>query len=198
VRQVKKPAARKAEIVDAALQLFAENGYERTTVEKIIGELGVAKGCFYHHFRSKDDVFAACVVAVAERLVDEDLAIFENRSVSPSARLLAYVDRAYERTATAASSELMADLHSRTFSDLHHRVSHEVAAQLRPALTTLLEEGGAAGEFRVTDPEFTAVAVLSALTGLHEAYAGRRELDLAEHRSQVLILLGNILANEFT
>ena len=188
---------RKSEIVTTALKLFTESGYEKTTVAAIIGELGVAKGCFYHHFRSKDEVFEACVLTVVQQIVDASLASLEDRSVSPAARLMSYVDYSYWQATGAASSELLRDLYSHTFADIHSRVTAQVAASLLPAMTALIEEGTQAGEFAVTDAGFTAIAVLGALQGLHEAYAGITDLDFTEHRRQLIELLERILAAQF-
>lgn len=45
-------------ILDASLKLFLEKGYEETTVLDIIGEMGgLTRGAFYHHFKSKEEVF---------------------------------------------------------------------------------------------------------------------------------------------
>lgn len=44
----------RASIVDAAWQLFYEQGYEDTTVEEIIAASHTSKGSFYHYFRGKD------------------------------------------------------------------------------------------------------------------------------------------------
>ncbi|MBF6455726.1 TetR/AcrR family transcriptional regulator [Nocardia cyriacigeorgica] len=196
MREVKKPEVRKAEIVDAALALFTEFGFEKTTVEAIVGRLGVAKGCFYHHFRSKSDVLEECVTTLARRMERDYLDIIGDRTVAPGRRLVAYLDYNYELAAAPASAGFLADLHTRSFDDVHKRVTGEVVAALLPAMTRLLEDGVAAGEFDVTDAESTAVAILGALTGLHEFYAGRPELDLARHRRHVLDLLGRILATE--
>jgi AcrR family transcriptional regulator len=55
-RVVKKPEVRRDEILDAARKSFFERGYDQTTIQTIIGELGIAKGTFYHYFRSKMDL----------------------------------------------------------------------------------------------------------------------------------------------
>ena len=39
-----------------ALQLFAEQGYEKTSLREIAGRLGVTKAALYYHFRSKEDI----------------------------------------------------------------------------------------------------------------------------------------------
>jgi AcrR family transcriptional regulator/DNA-binding XRE family transcriptional regulator len=53
-RQVKKPEIRKTEILEAAQKYFFQKGYEQTSIQDIIDELGIAKGTFYHYFRSKE------------------------------------------------------------------------------------------------------------------------------------------------
>jgi len=192
-RQVKKPEVRKAEIVRVALGMFVEQGFERTTVDGITGRLGVAKGCFYHHFRSKNDVFDACVVELADRLLAEYLAILTDPALGPRRRLVAYLDHNYAAAAAPAAEGFLRDLHSGDFGAIHRRVTDAVEAALRPVFVRVVEEGVAAGEFEVADPEFAAVAVLGALTALHAAHAGRPGLDLVEHREQVLDLLARML-----
>ena len=41
-------------IIEAALKLFAKNGYDDTTIEGIIQETNLSKGGVYHHFKSKE------------------------------------------------------------------------------------------------------------------------------------------------
>lgn len=54
----KYPEETVQKILDAALKLFLEKGYEETTVLDIIGEMGgMTRGAFYHHFKSKEEVF---------------------------------------------------------------------------------------------------------------------------------------------
>jgi AcrR family transcriptional regulator len=49
------PATR-TRILEAAVSLFAELGYDATSVSQIINRAGVAKGGFYHHFASKNEL----------------------------------------------------------------------------------------------------------------------------------------------
>ncbi|QAT42205.1 TetR/AcrR family transcriptional regulator [Aminipila luticellarii] len=47
-------------ILDTAMKLFMTKGYEHTTVQDIINELGdLSKGAIYHHFKSKEDIMGA-------------------------------------------------------------------------------------------------------------------------------------------
>ena len=52
----KYPEVTVEKILDAAQRLFLEKGYENTTIQDIVGELGgLTKGAVYHHFKSKED-----------------------------------------------------------------------------------------------------------------------------------------------
>jgi len=44
------------EIFDTAIALFAKKGYEKVTIEEICSKVGVTKGAFYNHFKSKDQI----------------------------------------------------------------------------------------------------------------------------------------------
>ncbi len=64
-------------ILDTAAELFARDGYETTTVEKIAAAVDIAPATFFNHFRSKEDVLREIgqdVFSHFRRLVDEQLA----------------------------------------------------------------------------------------------------------------------------
>ena len=61
----KHPEETRNLIIDTALQLFLEHGYDYTSIQDIINNLGgLSKGAIYHHFKSKEEI----MMAVAERL----------------------------------------------------------------------------------------------------------------------------------
>src|SRR6204780_2119534 len=46
----------RARIQEVALEMFAEQGYERTSLREIAERLGVTKAALYYHFKSKEDI----------------------------------------------------------------------------------------------------------------------------------------------
>ncbi len=52
---------RQAELMAAALELFAAQGYAATSIDDIIAKAGTARGTFYLHFTGKPDLFAMIV-----------------------------------------------------------------------------------------------------------------------------------------
>ena len=61
-RRVEQGHATRRELVDTATRLFAENGYEATSVEAVLKETGVSRGALYHHFQSKEALFDAVLM----------------------------------------------------------------------------------------------------------------------------------------
>ncbi|WP_295616406.1 TetR/AcrR family transcriptional regulator [uncultured Intestinimonas sp.] len=56
----KHPEVTVERILDAAQRLFLEKGYEATTIQDIVDELGgLTKGAIYHHFKSKEEIMDA-------------------------------------------------------------------------------------------------------------------------------------------
>lgn len=47
----------KRKIFEASMKLFAEKGYDATSIEEITEAVGVAKGTLYYHFSSKEEIF---------------------------------------------------------------------------------------------------------------------------------------------
>lgn len=62
-----RTAARRDEIVLAALACFEELGYEVTTIDDIRARSGASIGSIYHHFGSKDGVAAALYASLLSR-----------------------------------------------------------------------------------------------------------------------------------
>lgn len=78
------PAARRRrQLIDVALETFARNGLEATTMDDIASAAGVTKPLLYQHFRSKRALFLELLGDVAEELVDE---ITEAASAAPTPR----------------------------------------------------------------------------------------------------------------
>lgn len=65
----------RSQIIETGLRLMAERGYRNTTVDDICKACGVAKGTFYHYFKTKFDLFASStgdhVIKLTENFMTE-------------------------------------------------------------------------------------------------------------------------------
>lgn len=72
-------------ILDVALELFACQGYDRTSLREISERLGFSKAALYYHFRAKEDILRA----LAGSLVDEIERIAQTAAANPDRSLAA-------------------------------------------------------------------------------------------------------------
>jgi AcrR family transcriptional regulator len=71
------------QILETAQRLFAEQGYDATSLQMIADELGLTKAAVYYHFRAKSDILRAAVMPGMQRLralLDEATAIRGRRA----------------------------------------------------------------------------------------------------------------------
>ena len=66
--------ATRAHLVDVATTLFAERGYDGTSIEAVLEQAGVSRGSLYHHFDGKEALFEAVLHAVEARIGEATLA----------------------------------------------------------------------------------------------------------------------------
>jgi AcrR family transcriptional regulator len=60
--------ATRGQLIEVATGLFAEHGYEGTSIEAVLTAAGVSRGALYHHFAGKEALFRAVLEALSERI----------------------------------------------------------------------------------------------------------------------------------
>jgi AcrR family transcriptional regulator len=70
IREKKKLETRKA-IMQAAVQLFSEKGFEKTSIEELARKAGIGKGTIYGYFQTKSDILHAFCEDELESLHNE-------------------------------------------------------------------------------------------------------------------------------
>lgn len=87
-------APTREKILDASEGLILEHGYAGTSIEQIIEAVGMTKGTFFYHFKTKNDLARALIERFASadaRLLAENMARAEKLSNDPLQQLLVFV-----------------------------------------------------------------------------------------------------------
>src|ERR1700751_341548 len=58
-KNVARGEATRSHLIAIATRMFAERGYEDTSIEAVLREAGVSRGSLYHHFASQEALFEA-------------------------------------------------------------------------------------------------------------------------------------------
>lgn len=138
-------------LLATATRLFAERGYDRTSVQEIVAAAGVTKGALYHYFGSKDDLLHE-VYARVLRLQQERLDAFAEQD-APVARRLR--DAAADVVVTTIEHIDDATIFFRSMHQLSPEKQRQVRAERRryhERFRALIEEGQRDGVFTADVP----------------------------------------------
>lgn len=154
MRPAKKGETRRQEFLDTALALFQRQGYERTTLNDILGQVGVSKGAFYHYFAAKEDVLAALALREVGRKLEITRAIVADPSLTALEKLDRIIARSqeYNLAHLAGRLQLFAATEAAENLKLRERMQQESLRLGAPLLQRLIEQGVAEGVMRVRFP----------------------------------------------
>ncbi|EIV91637.1 TetR/AcrR family transcriptional regulator [Frankia sp. QA3] len=144
-------------IVEAALRVFARNGYAQASLDMIAAEAGVAKPTIYNHLGSKENLFRYVMTTTAARSNAKALEVLESFPKEASglrggledvaARLVdCYCDERSEAVRRLLYAEAL------RFPDLYDAVRASGADQFIEALAGRLARLAHAGHLRIADP----------------------------------------------
>ncbi|HHD16932.1 MAG TPA: TetR/AcrR family transcriptional regulator [Euryarchaeota archaeon] len=164
--RIKKHEERRTEIIETAVELFAQHGYDETSVNMIIDRIGIAKGTFYHYFSSKDELLEEIVDLMVEKVeggVDEISGRDDMNALEKMAELTRFF-----RTIGIGWERISEFLHEERNAHWHLKLEKKLLPSLIDSYRRIIEQGVREGIFDVELPRETAVALLGAINALTE------------------------------
>ena len=147
-------------ILDVALRLFMEKGYEHTSIQDIIDHLGgLSKGAIYHHFKSKDDILVAVTNKITEesnKMLDE---IRDRRDLNGKEKLRTIFKKSVFRPVQDEIFTVAPDLgnNPRLLFSIFQETMEEVAPNY---IQPIIEQGIADGSIQTDYPAELAELVI--------------------------------------
>ncbi len=165
--------SRKDELLEAAGNLFLENGYRDTSINSIVEAVGVSKGTFYYYFDSKEDVVDGIVEKISKPIYQKIDDIIANDSVTAVEKLneifSTWMQMELEET------EILRKVFSMVYKPenlrLRDKIQKEAVEKTAFKLTEVIEQGVEEGTFETRFPEEVSYLVLWMGMGLEEEMA---------------------------
>ena len=161
-RIIKAPDVRRSEILDVAQRLIYLKGYEQTSVQDIITEIGIAKGTFYHYFSSKQDLLDAMI----ERMIDQTLQTVEPivkddqlNALEKFTRFFAYIE-SWKIENKTFLLEVLKVWHKDENAIFRQKMGVETTRAVAPVLAKIIQQGVVEGIFVTDYPEDLAEVIL--------------------------------------
>ncbi len=159
---------RKAQILDAAMQVFARRGFHKARMDDIAREAGLSKGALYWYFRSKDAIIEALVEKFFQWEMRglERLAADDARPVPERLRALAH-NVAESLAFWGQALPLLHEFYAlATRPGPVRNALQRYYGRYRTALSHMLAEGVRRGELRPLDADLIATTMIAQLEGL--------------------------------
>lgn len=150
-----KAEARRQQIIDAALNLFAQHGFAATSTKRIAQEVGVTEGLIFHYFPSKGELLLA---AASQRrtFMGEALALLQGAEGKPARDLLDTIVLGWVEAIQRQSDIVtMLLVESQTNEELAV-IFGEVVSRMVEAMSAYLASRVQAGELRADLPVRTS------------------------------------------
>jgi len=178
----RKAGSRRAEIIDKATDLFLENGFSGTSMAELAKACQMQKASLYYHFKTKEELFAACITEGHACSLDTLETISRDEDAPPAERLRAAIANLYQinvDSKVGRMSPLIAEV-SRAIPSVAKRFHQDFMVKEQSLLEKIIDDGVAEGAFRRIDPptlRYMIVGPIITLSLAREMFATFDNLD---------------------
>ncbi|MGN0497437.1 MAG: TetR/AcrR family transcriptional regulator [Lachnospiraceae bacterium] len=158
MRVVKEAVERRNEILDVAERLFCTQGYDNTSTNDILAEIGIARGTLYYHFKNKEDILDAMIDRILDEIIRKAKNIALNESMPVLERLTKTVLAANVDTKTG--DMILEQVHKPQNALMHAKMQEKLLSQLVPLFVKIIEDGIAQNLMQTDYPEDTIQMLL--------------------------------------
>lgn len=185
---------RKQELLDAALNLFYEKGYHKTSINDIISRVGVTKGAFYYYFKSMDDVAESIALSEAAKLIEVAQKYADNNSLNALEKIKGLMLDAinYNMTNVDNRIKLFKLMQDEENAKLAQRIHRKVYGVSFPLIKKIIEQGVDEGFFKTKYSEDAAELYIQ-LSSIYKNSINRLLAEMADS-PDVMKIVGRKLA----
>lgn len=165
MRIVKDAEERKNEILDVAERLFCTKGFDNTSTNDILNEIGIARGTLYYHFKSKEDILDAMIERLTNQMVEKASVIALDESMPVLERLT--------RTMLSLNVDnelgdmIMEQVHRPQNALMHQKLEERLLGRVNKLITKIAEDGIREG---IMQTDYPAEAVEMIMTYSYVAF----------------------------
>lgn len=164
-------------IQEAALRLFAQQGYAAVSMRQIASDVGVQAGALYNYTEDKQSLLFDLMQDHMDALLSAWAT--EPKGAGPLAQLEAFTRFHIRFNLERSDAVFISYMELRNLTPENFAAIEAQRRAYETALERILSEGVAAGVFSVRDPKVASLALIAMLTGVNTWYrsGGRLSLD---------------------
>ncbi|MDO9301221.1 MAG: TetR/AcrR family transcriptional regulator [Anaerolineales bacterium] len=155
----------RSHILEAAVKQFSVNGYNQASVDDICEQAGVSKGAFYHHFKTKQDVFLALLDGWLQTF-DKAIEASKDSSVPETFQMMTEYFPYMFQSASENLPMFLEFLLQASRDETIWQASIAPYRRYHKHFASLIKKGIAEGSFVEVNPDLAARLIVSAAMGL--------------------------------
>jgi AcrR family transcriptional regulator len=159
---------RKNEFLEAAQALFNEKGFENTSVDDIVGRVGVAKGLFYYYFDSKEELLEITVNRLLDEVESSIAAVMEKKGLTALERFKELIMASAD--VASRGKTLVAYFHQERNQAIHLSMEGRSREFMIPVMERIIVQGNQEGIFKAEHPHETAVALMAMMSWVRHTH----------------------------
>jgi AcrR family transcriptional regulator len=152
------------DIINKTEKLLAKKGYDRTSVADIIKKVGIAKGTFYHYFKSKDELLDAIVEKMLKEIWTKVDLILANDDLNAVGKVFGFFGVFKE--VSMGREKLVEDIHKEENAHIHLKLEKKMYPVIIPKFEKIIHQGIEEGVFNTKYPHEFATVLMTSIGSL--------------------------------
>lgn len=185
-------------VLQAALDAFAEQGYHGTSIRDIAARSGLSVPGVYHHYRSKQDILMALVVAVMDDLLARSREALESANADPPSQFDTVVESLLRFHMFRRAEAFVASTELRSLEPENRRRYVAMRDEQQRMLESIITAGRTRGDFAIPYPHDAARAVATLCVGVASWYREDGSLAPEDLVQRYLVLARALVASRYT
>ncbi|MCH5139031.1 TetR/AcrR family transcriptional regulator [Clostridiaceae bacterium UIB06] len=148
MRIIKSVDERRQEILDGAVRLFSEKGYDKTSISDIAKYLGISQGLCYRYFKSKEEIFKSAIDEYANSIADEIIKIITSPNLTLEEKLS---DKLNFHDLETKKSSYYKVFHEENAKLLHDSISISICRKVTPYIQAEIDKEIKNGRLEAVD-----------------------------------------------
>lgn len=145
-----KSKQRRNDILEASQELFNSKGFQETSINDIMRRVGAAKGVFYYHFETKNQVLDTLIEQQIVNIIESVERVLDRSGLNALEKLQCVLEK--EFTISMENHNPDNHLHNIKNVDMHQRILVGMVEKFAPIIAALVKQGINEGLFKTDYP----------------------------------------------
>lgn len=168
-----RSAPRRGELLDVAIALFYEKGYENTTLQDIADRMGFTKAAIYYYAKNKEELLVEIYTSIVEPAIADAQSMAARPAPDGATRFVRLIEQHLQTFLSNIEANAVFEVQNFSLSDLAKRRIQSLARTYDNILREVYDAGIADGSIAAGDSAIAVNAVIGMCNSAHRWYRPR-------------------------